>query len=74
MRTLTVLVRVGLEDNIWYNAKRTQYATNIDLIKRIHTLAEIHERPIMKPATFGKMGFFNKNRVFMKNDILKEVV
>lgn len=67
-------VRVGLEDNIWYNSKRTQYATNIDLIKRIHTLAEIHERPIMKPETFGKMGFFNKNRVFTKNDILKEAV
>ena len=32
-------VRVGLEDNIWYDRKRTELASNIDLIKRIHKIA-----------------------------------
>lgn len=42
-------VRVGLEDNIWYDKNRNQLAQNSDLLKRIHTLAEIHERKVMLP-------------------------
>ena len=29
-------VRVGLEDNIWYDSSRSRLATNLDLIKRVH--------------------------------------
>ena len=36
-------VRVGLEDNIWYDPDRNRLARNSDLIRRIHTLA-----PLMK--------------------------
>jgi uncharacterized protein (DUF849 family) len=43
-------VRVGLEDNIWYDQERSRLATNADLVRRVHALAEIHERPIMTPA------------------------
>ena len=43
-------VRVGLEDNIYYDSARTRLATNLDLIKRIHVIAEANERAIMKPA------------------------
>jgi 3-keto-5-aminohexanoate cleavage enzyme len=43
-------VRVGLEDNIYYDSQRTRLATNQDLIKRIHVIAEANERLIMKPA------------------------
>jgi uncharacterized protein (DUF849 family) len=32
-------VRVGLEDNIWYDAERTRLATNCDLIQRILRVA-----------------------------------
>lgn len=45
-------VRVGLEDNIWYDNKRTRLARNSELIERIHTIAEANGRDIMKPATF----------------------
>ncbi len=45
-------VRVGLEDNIWYDNKRTKLASNLDLIKRIHTIAEANERAIMSPKEF----------------------
>jgi len=55
-------VRVGLEDNIFYDKKKKKLASNLDLIKRIHKLAEIHERPIMKSKTFGDLGFYNPNR------------
>lgn len=42
-------VRVGLEDNIWYDRQRTKLATNIDLLKRIHVLANANERKLMTP-------------------------
>lgn len=45
-------VRVGLEDNIWYDGKRTKLATNLQLIQRIHTIAEANSREIMTPAEF----------------------
>ena len=40
-------VRVGLEDNIWFDTKRTRLATNAELVKRIHGLAEANQREIM---------------------------
>jgi uncharacterized protein (DUF849 family) len=42
-------VRIGLEDNIWYDKGRTQLARNQDLILRIHKIAEANERKIMSP-------------------------
>ena len=45
-------VRVGLEDNIWYDGTRHRLARNIDLIKRIHVLAQANEREIMSPTEF----------------------
>ena len=48
-------VRVGLEDNIWYNKDRTQLAKNSDLIKRIHRLADANERNIMASSEFRKL-------------------
>jgi 3-keto-5-aminohexanoate cleavage enzyme len=45
-------VRVGLEDNIWYDSSRTKLARNIDLIKRIHVIAEANEREIMTSTEF----------------------
>jgi len=40
-------VRVGLEDNIYYDRKRARLATNADLLRRIHVVAEANERPVM---------------------------
>ena len=54
-------VRVGLEDNIWYDAERKQLATNKDLLQRIHSMAAIFERKVMKPETLGNLGFYNSN-------------
>ena len=48
-------VRIGLEDNIWYNSKRTVLAKNIDMIKRVHNIAEFHERKIMKPLKLREL-------------------
>jgi uncharacterized protein (DUF849 family) len=43
-------VRVGLEDNIWYDQARTRLASNLDLLQRIHVLAQANERKVMSPA------------------------
>jgi uncharacterized protein (DUF849 family) len=48
-------VRVGLEDNIWFNSSKTKLATNLDLLERIHIMAAINERTIMKPAQLRKL-------------------
>ncbi len=59
-------VRVGLEDNIWFDRDRTKPATNDALLKRIHVIAEANERKVMTPEElriklklnpgFGKYG------------------
>jgi len=48
-------VRVGLEDNIWYDPARTRLAKNIDLVRRVHVLAEANEKEIMKPTELRQL-------------------
>ena len=48
-------VRVGLEDNIWFTSSRTTLASNSDLIKRIHVLAEANDRKIMTSEEFRQI-------------------
>ena len=48
-------VRIGLEDNIWYDNQRTQLATNTALVSRIRQIAEANERPIMGSAELRKL-------------------
>ena len=45
-------VRVGIEDNIWYDQGRTHLASNIELIDRIHTIAQANAREVMSPQEF----------------------
>ncbi len=45
-------VRVGIEDNIWFDQNRTKLAKNIDLVKRIKVIVEANEKKIMKPSAF----------------------
>ncbi|MEJ1222379.1 3-keto-5-aminohexanoate cleavage protein [Sediminicola sp. 1XM1-17] len=48
-------VRVGLEDNIWYDTEKTQLASNMELLKRIHQLAQANDREIMSPQEFREL-------------------
>jgi len=48
-------VRVGLEDNIWFDHERTKLARNIDLIKRIHFISEANDRQIMPPEELRQL-------------------
>ena len=43
-------VRIGLEDNIWFDRDRTKLARNKDLLKRIHVLREANGRELMLPS------------------------
>ena len=64
-------VRVGLEDNIWFDTDRTILSTNADLLNRIHLLAQANEREIMSPGElrnllnlqkgYGKYGLINSH-------------
>jgi uncharacterized protein (DUF849 family) len=48
-------VRVGLEDNIYYDPQRTRLAKNSELIHRVHLLAEANERKVMNPGELRKI-------------------
>ena len=54
MNTLAITmgghVRVGLEDNIWFDQARTDLATNVRLIDRLVGVANSIGRPIATPA------------------------
>ena len=43
-------VRVGLEDQIFFDRDRTRLARNIDLLRRVHAVAEANEREVMSAA------------------------
>jgi len=65
-------VRVGLEDNIWYDNSRTKLASNTDLLKRISVLAEANDRKIMSSEEFRQKmnlecGNGKYGRAFRKN-------
>lgn len=47
-------VRIGLEDNLYWDTGRSRLATNQSLVDRIHDLAEIHQRKIMSPSAFRR--------------------
>ena len=55
-------VRIGLEDNIWYDQQRTQLATNLGLLKRVHKLIDLHEHELLSSKEFGSYGFYNATR------------
>jgi len=48
-------VRVGLEDNIYFDRERKKLATNSELLQRIHTIAHANERAVMPPAELRKL-------------------
>lgn len=55
-------VRVGLEDNIWWNREQKELATNIQLIKYVHALIEDEGKEFMTAKEFGNEGFYNSRR------------
>lgn len=48
-------IRIGLEDNIWYDKKKTFLAKNMDLLERAHRIIEANEREVMKPKEFRNL-------------------
>jgi 3-keto-5-aminohexanoate cleavage enzyme len=38
-----------MEDSLWLDAEHTQPATNLELVRRIHALAEANGRALMAP-------------------------
>lgn len=53
-------VRVGIEDNIWWDQAKTKHASNIELVKRIHEMITIMDAVFMPPKEFGELGFYNR--------------
>ena len=58
MNTLAIAmgggVRVGLEDNIYYDKNRNIKPRNIELLRRVHRIAAEHDRAAMYPDEFRK--------------------
>jgi len=49
-------VRIGLEDNIWFDKKKKLLATNLSLLDRVHDLMEINQKALMRSE---EMGLYN---------------
>lgn len=52
---MTEGVRVGLEDNLWYDEERSQLATNYSLVERVVRLAQVLDRPIASGEDVRRM-------------------
>lgn len=48
-------VRVGIEDNIFYDYEKKKLATNLDLVKRLRRIADEIYRPVATPAEARKI-------------------
>jgi len=48
-------LRVGLEDNVWYDADRTILATNSSLVQRIVRIASSLDRQIATPVEVRRL-------------------
>jgi uncharacterized protein (DUF849 family) len=48
-------VRVGLEDNIWHDPDRNKLARNVELVSRVHNIAEANERSVMTSLKLRKL-------------------
>lgn len=63
-------VRVGLEDALHLDRGRSRLARNLDLVRRVHALAEIHDRPVMPPAQLRTLlGLEDGRRGFGKGPV-----
>lgn len=47
-------VRIGLEDNVWFDTKRSKLASNVELIERVHRICEANDRVVMAPSELRK--------------------
>jgi len=47
-------VRVGLEDNYWYDEARTKLAANTELLKRVHDIISANEKAVMPSKELRK--------------------
>lgn len=47
-------VRVGIEDNIWFDTNRTKLTSNVELVERIHTIAKANGRELMTSEEFRR--------------------
>ena len=48
-------VRLGLEDNIFYDEKRTKLASNVELVKRVYNIANYLGLAIARPSEVREM-------------------
>jgi uncharacterized protein (DUF849 family) len=48
-------VRVGLEDNLYWDAGHSRLATNRELLQRVADLAAVFDRPITTPAELRRL-------------------
>lgn len=54
-------VRVGLEDNIWMDDERTFLATNAELVRRVHKVAEAAGKKVTTPRELRRI-LWKKNQ------------
>ena len=54
-------VRVGLEDNLYFDRERRRLATNLELVRRVHELGELCGRRVMSSAKLREQWDVNEH-------------
>ncbi len=54
-------IRIGIEDNIYFDRLKKVKAQNMELLKRIYLILETLELEVMSSKEFGNSGFYNSN-------------
>jgi len=54
-------VRIGLEDNVYFDRSKKSITTNMELLRRMHQLIDLSGRKMMSARDFGQLGFYNLN-------------
>lgn len=67
--SLGIGVRVGLEDNLYWDTEKKRLATNIELVKRVHALMDIHDLALFSPLSFGTAGYYNRSRKLISEEV-----
>lgn len=53
-------VRIGLEDNIWWDQARTQLATNGGLVARVHDLLRLNQKALLTSSEFNQYNYLRQ--------------
>jgi uncharacterized protein (DUF849 family) len=70
--TIAPGVRIGLEDCLWFDRDQSKLATNSNLVRRTHQMADLVDRPIMLPRELRALLQLDRSDTMKANNLSAE--